>query len=518
MLIKPFVHHLRCDRMQSLYRCDDMNLLLTSNPSIFFDTVIDFSAYHQEAVSDVMNILQNRIGFYVLISTDSVYEVCIKNHFQPTRESDAVRPTNEALLKEYNQKDDYGNRKLQCEEILTSQSGSNKVPYIIYRLPDVIGPRDNTYRWWIYQSWMRLRKYLERPVSVPDAFVNKPMSLVYVEDVADVIVKYMFGGEGIQNENPDYGKTTCVKFHGNLLLTGHENGAVLCWANAGTKTQTCTTLHRHRSTVTALTVVDKSNLKNGKSPVFTVISGSEDRDLRFTTYEFKPLKSACYNHSTAITSISSWGQYFVTGSHDTILCGQWVFHLSSNLKWERCHHLLGHSCSYVRSTAIWGNKVVTGDDDGNVYIWELIETNKRYLLPLVIHTLPGPVQQTLICGDRILCLANKDVLAVSLNGEKFYKFSVYNELFRNPECLGAWGPILAIGLKSGIVAVYHFENDAEWQNINVSKPLQMLHSGQEHVIDVDITDSGLGLSITFSTDDNSVHLAHWLPHLPQTTT
>lgn len=200
MLIKPFVHHLRCDRMQSLYRCDDMNLLLTSNPSIFFDTVIDFSAYHQEAVSDVMNILQNRIGFYVLISTDSVYEVCIKNHFQPTRESDAVRPTNEALLKEYNQKDDYGNRKLQCEEILTSQSGSNIVPYIIYRLPDVIGPRDNTYRWWIYQSWMRLRKYLERPVSIPDAFVNKPMSLVYVEDVADIIVKYMFGGEGIQNE------------------------------------------------------------------------------------------------------------------------------------------------------------------------------------------------------------------------------------------------------------------------------------------------------------------------------
>lgn len=65
--------------------------------------------------------------------------------------------------------------------------------------------------------------------------------------------------------------------------------------------------------------------------------------------------------------------------------------------------------------------------------------------------------------------------------------------------------------------MYHLENDAEWQNINVSKPLQMLHSGQEHVIDVDITDSGLGLSITFSTDDNSVHLAHWLPRLPQTT-
>ena len=186
--------------MQSLYKCDDMNVLLAKNPSVFFDTVIDFSAYHQVAVSDVLTLLQNRIGMYVLISTDSVYEVCIKDHFQFTKETDAVRPTKEALLEEYNTKDDYGNRKLQCEEVLASQSSDNKVPYIIYRLPDVIGQRDNTYRWWIYQSWMRLRKYLERPVSVPDVFVKMPMSLVYVEDVADIIVKYMFGGKGIENE------------------------------------------------------------------------------------------------------------------------------------------------------------------------------------------------------------------------------------------------------------------------------------------------------------------------------
>lgn len=198
--IKPFVRHLRCDRMQSLHKCDDMNNFLTSVPTIFFDAVIDFSAYHQVAVSDVVTVLKNRIGFYVLISTDSVYEVCIKNHTEPTRETDAVRPTNEALINEYNEKDDYGNRKLQCEEVLTSQKDDNKIPYIIYRLPDVIGPRDNTYRWWIYQSWMRLRKYLERPVSVPDVFINKPMSLVYVEDIADVIVQYMFGGEDVQNE------------------------------------------------------------------------------------------------------------------------------------------------------------------------------------------------------------------------------------------------------------------------------------------------------------------------------
>lgn len=318
-------------------------------------------------------------------------------------------------------------------------------------------------------------------------------------------------------ESSRYGKTTCVKFHGNFLLTGHENGAVFCWVNAGTKLQTYTFLHMHLSTVTALTVIDDSNLKNGKSNIFTVISGSDDRDLHVTMYQSKPLRSACYNQSTAITSISSWGQYFVTGSQESIVHGQWVFHLSSYLKLERHYHLLGHSCSYVRCTAIWENKVVTGDNDGNIYIWELTRTDKPYLLPLVTHTLPGPIQQTLICGDRIVCLANKDILAVSLNGREFYKFSVYSDLYRTPECIKVWGPILAIGLKSGIVAVYHLATDVEWQNIDISKPLQMLHSGQEHIIDISIIDSGLGLSIAFSTDDNSIHLAHWLPGRAQNT-
>ncbi|GAB1607278.1 uncharacterized protein LOC115213970 [Argonauta hians] len=200
VLIKPFVRNLKCDRMQSLYKCQDLIDFYNSNPSIYFDTVIDFSAYHPFAVREVLAIFRSKIGLYILISTDSVYDVCMKNHTDPSRESDAIRPFDEATREDYAKNDNYGHLKLQCEEELTKQSDTDKVSFIIYRLPDVIGPRDNTYRWWLYQLWMKLRTYLERPVSIPANLVKQEISLVFVEDVADTIVQSVTGGEDIENE------------------------------------------------------------------------------------------------------------------------------------------------------------------------------------------------------------------------------------------------------------------------------------------------------------------------------
>lgn len=85
-----------------------------------------------------------------------------------------------------------------CEEVLTSYQLEKKgPPYVFLRLPDVVGPRDNTYRWWIYQMWVKLRPYLEKDVVVTAALANKQMSLVYVSDVADLI------SDLVQNPNPE---------------------------------------------------------------------------------------------------------------------------------------------------------------------------------------------------------------------------------------------------------------------------------------------------------------------------
>lgn len=182
--IKPRVSHVTCDRYKSLSHCKNMEAL----HNFKFDVVIDFSAYERFQVQDVFKIFQDRIGLYILISSDSVYEVCNKSYDGYSREIDAVRPRNVLQREEYAKKDNYGHRKLLCEEELQFQNMKWGVPFLSLRLPDVIGPRDNTYRWWIYQLQIRLHAHLSNEVRIPKSVCHQPLSLVHSDDVADLIV------------------------------------------------------------------------------------------------------------------------------------------------------------------------------------------------------------------------------------------------------------------------------------------------------------------------------------------
>ena len=33
--------------------------------------------------------------------------------------------------------------------------------YLIFRLPDVVGPRDTTDRWWTYQMWVQFYDFIK---------------------------------------------------------------------------------------------------------------------------------------------------------------------------------------------------------------------------------------------------------------------------------------------------------------------------------------------------------------------
>ncbi|KAH3858144.1 uncharacterized protein LOC127873753 [Dreissena polymorpha] len=200
--IKPFVRHLKCDRMQSLQRCSGLQHYIWSlDAPPMFDAVIDFSAYHPFEITESLTLLQGKIKRYIYISSDSVYEVCNKTHTGLTREEDAVRPKEDKEREQYILKDDYGNRKLQCEETLRSQVDDvTGVPFVALRLPDVVGARDNTHRWWIYQLWVKLSEYIDKPLSVPQHLWNRPMSLVYANDVAEVIANVITMGPQVNDE------------------------------------------------------------------------------------------------------------------------------------------------------------------------------------------------------------------------------------------------------------------------------------------------------------------------------
>jgi len=167
----------------------------TCLPSDRFDAVIDFSSYGPQETQDSTRLLRNKAHIYVHISTDSVYDVCDIQHREvPLKEEQAVRPEDPYRRDLLNSHHDYGNRKLQAEEALVKQRGEadGGIPYVILRLPDVIGPRDTTYRFWIYQLWIRLASMLpKQPVVIPKYLVDYKISFVYVDDVAQAILEIL---------------------------------------------------------------------------------------------------------------------------------------------------------------------------------------------------------------------------------------------------------------------------------------------------------------------------------------
>jgi len=160
-----------------------------------FDAVVDFSSYDARATREATTLLRHKANIYIHISTDSVYDVCDPDRrgTGPVREEDSLRPDDKGLRDLLSTHHDYGHRKLEAEEELVTQrhnhtDGLPGIPYVILRLPDVLGPRDTTYRFWLYQLWVRLAHVIqERPVTVPQFLTDQENSFVYVDDVAKVV-------------------------------------------------------------------------------------------------------------------------------------------------------------------------------------------------------------------------------------------------------------------------------------------------------------------------------------------
>lgn len=134
---------------------------------------------------------------YILISTDSVYDVCVRKlDGEPYKETDDIEPTDEEEKQLYS-RFAYGHNKLAGERELTDSG----LTYVILRLPDVIGARDVTNRWWLYQIWTRLSSRLPQySVGYPHFLKSYNISLVYSPDVASTIFNMIKDVGSVKNE------------------------------------------------------------------------------------------------------------------------------------------------------------------------------------------------------------------------------------------------------------------------------------------------------------------------------
>ena len=88
--VLPHVQHIKCDRKHPLETCPELVSKVSETEK--FDAVIDFSGYGSIETKESSKLLRGKVDLYVMISTDSVYDVCDKDHDGLTKETDSVRP------------------------------------------------------------------------------------------------------------------------------------------------------------------------------------------------------------------------------------------------------------------------------------------------------------------------------------------------------------------------------------------------------------------------------------------
>ena len=151
-----------------------------------FDFVVDFSGYRASEVVQVCSAFEIR-GHYIFISSDSVYEVCqdVRQQRQGSsllsREAHAIRPKSPTLRRKMARADRYGHNKLRCEEFLSERKNAGEGNYVILRLPDVIGARDNTDRFFKYMLWAIISRPLGIPLQIDSFDMAKSQKLSFIE-------------------------------------------------------------------------------------------------------------------------------------------------------------------------------------------------------------------------------------------------------------------------------------------------------------------------------------------------
>ena len=145
-----------------------------------FDVVIDMIAYKAEDSQTAVKTFKDHVAHYIHISTGAVYLVT-QDYPCPIREEDFDRP----LYPRPETNDEwwvYGYNKRQCEEVLLEAHQKDGFPVTLFRLPIVIGERDNTLR--AYSYFIRLMD--KKPQILPDSGMVS-QTYIYQGDIVNTV-------------------------------------------------------------------------------------------------------------------------------------------------------------------------------------------------------------------------------------------------------------------------------------------------------------------------------------------
>lgn len=162
------------------------------NSTTRFDAVVDFSSRTSEELKQALQVLKKRVGVYIFISSHAVYDVSknITHGETMLYESDAVRPGKEIsplARYELKGKSKYGDQVLECEETLSTQFNSGGFPYVALRIANVMGPKENTIRYWLLHLWLRAHLPLTMPMHLDTSMLETVFSVTFTPDIAQAV-------------------------------------------------------------------------------------------------------------------------------------------------------------------------------------------------------------------------------------------------------------------------------------------------------------------------------------------
>jgi nucleoside-diphosphate-sugar epimerase len=179
------VERLRADRTDA----DQLKAALGGRE---FDAVVDTALYKGPEAEAVVNLLRDKTGHYVFLSTGQVYLVR-KDLARPFSEADYDGPL--MTMPEpntYNYEEwSYGYDKRKAEDVLTAAWEQRKFPFTTLRLPMVNSERDHFKR--LYSYMLRLKD--GGPILVPTT-PDYRLRHVYGKDVVKAMMKVLETGAG----------------------------------------------------------------------------------------------------------------------------------------------------------------------------------------------------------------------------------------------------------------------------------------------------------------------------------
>lgn len=183
--LPPSIHRLHADRSdhQQMRRA----LLAKS-----FDVVIDFVMYRGDEACAAVELFQDNVDHYIVLSTGQVYLVRegLQRPFSEDDYAGRVMPApkeNSYAYEEWR----YGVLKRDVEDQLAAAWSSSRFPSTILRLPMVNSARDPYNR--LYNYYLRLR---DGGVILAPETPNHALNHVYALDVVDIIVQLIKSGQG----------------------------------------------------------------------------------------------------------------------------------------------------------------------------------------------------------------------------------------------------------------------------------------------------------------------------------